>query len=86
MIQTPQTSVQVALLTVLAAVGAVLLSLVLGARVGVLVMAAACAAGAVARLALPAERAFAVRRRAVDVAMMIAFATALTFLGLTTPL
>ena len=86
MIQTPQTSVQVALLTVLAAVGAVLLSLVLGARVGVFVMAVACAAGAVARLVLPAERAFAVRRRAVDVAMMVAFMAALTFLGLTTPL
>ncbi|WP_430868432.1 DUF3017 domain-containing protein [Demequina aurantiaca] len=42
--------------------------------------------GAVARIVMPVEKAFAVRRRAVDVAMLAVLAAVLLFLAFTTPL
>ncbi|WNM23964.1 DUF3017 domain-containing protein [Demequina capsici] len=83
---TPQTSEPVAVATLIGMAVAVALALVVGPRLAVLLMAAACVAGAVARVVLPVDRAFSVRRRAIDVGMMVAFAAGLTFLGLTAPL
>lgn len=42
--------------------------------------------GAVARIVMPAEKAFAIRRRAVDVSMLAVLGAALLFLAFTTPL
>jgi len=55
-------------------------------RATVLILAAFALSGAVARIITPATRAFAVRRRAVDVAVLGTLGLALGFLGLTTPL
>ncbi len=83
---TPQTSERVAVLTLIGMAAAVGSSLVVGSRIAVLIMAAACAGGALARILLPVESSFAVRRRAVDVTIMVSFAVGLGFLGLTAPL
>ncbi|MDN4471603.1 hypothetical protein [Demequina zhanjiangensis] len=83
---TPQTSERIAVLTLIGMAIVVASSLLVGSMVAVLLMAAACAGGAIARIVLPVESAFAVRRRAVDVAVMVTFAAALGFLGLTAPL
>ena len=42
--------------------------------------------GAVARIVMPAQKAFAIRRRAVDVAMLAVLGAALLFLAFSTPL
>ncbi|WP_062200866.1 DUF3017 domain-containing protein [Demequina salsinemoris] len=84
--QQPDTPKVIAVATLVGMVGAVCLSLVLGARVAVLLMAAACFAGAAARIALPVGRAFAVRRRAIDVTILVVFGVGLAFLGFTAPL
>lgn len=42
--------------------------------------------GAVARVVLPARKAFAIRRRAVDVSMLAVLGVALLFLAYATPL
>ncbi|WP_084124333.1 DUF3017 domain-containing protein [Demequina sp. NBRC 110054] len=84
--QQPDTPRVVAVSTLAGVVGAVALSLVAGAQVAVLVMAGACFLGAAARIALPVGRSFAVRRRAIDVGILLVFGAALAFLGLTAPL
>ncbi|WP_062076850.1 DUF3017 domain-containing protein [Demequina globuliformis] len=56
------------------------------AQAGTLLLAGAAFAGVALRMWLPAGRAFSVRRRAVDISLMLAFGVALAFLGLTTPL
>ncbi|MDN4480935.1 DUF3017 domain-containing protein [Demequina muriae] len=76
--------------TALVALGAVTAAVAVGALVdvqaGVLALAAIAVVGAVTRLTLPAGKAFSVRRRYVDVSVLSAFAVALTFLALSTPL
>lgn len=42
--------------------------------------------GAVARVVMPSEKAFAIRRRAVDVATLVVLGGVLLFLAFTTPL
>lgn len=84
--QTPLTTAAVAVAVLSAVAGAVTLGAVVSVQAGVLVLAGIAFLGAAARLALPATRVFTVRRRAVDVAIMLSFAAALAFLGLTTPL
>ncbi|WP_084038350.1 DUF3017 domain-containing protein [Demequina sp. NBRC 110053] len=84
--QTPQTTVVVALVALLVVAGAVVFGAMVSVRAAVLVMAGIAFLGAAARLALPATRVFSVRRRAVDVSMMLVLAAALAYLGLTTPL
>ncbi|WP_062291794.1 hypothetical protein [Demequina phytophila] len=70
-----------------AAVVAIALSgLIVGVDVAVLALAAFAAAGAVARIVIPVGRTFEVRRRAIDVGVLVVLAAALLFLGLTTPL
>lgn len=52
----------------------------------VLLAAGFAAAGAVARVLLPVDKAFHIRRRSIDVATAMLFAIALLILGLTAPL
>ena len=79
----PATVATAALVALVAIIGVGLLTTM---QVGVLLMAVFAFAGAVARVVTPAARAFAVRRRAVDVTVLVALAIALGFLGLTTSL
>jgi hypothetical protein len=51
--------------------------------VAVLALAAFALAGAAARVGTPLRQAFVVRRRAIDVLVLIAFGIALAYLGLT---
>jgi hypothetical protein len=64
----------------------VLVSLVVSARVAVLALAAFALAGAAARIASPLRRAFVVRRRVVDVIVLLVFGLMLGYLGLTAAL
>ncbi len=84
--EVPETSERVAFLTLLGMAAAVIASLAVGALFAVVLMGAACLAGAVARIALPVGRSFAVRRRAIDVGLLVVFGGGLLFLGLTSPL
>ncbi|SEJ18485.1 hypothetical protein [Demequina mangrovi] len=69
-----------------AVIAIALSGLVIGVDRAVLLLAVFAAAGAVARIVTPVERAFAVRRRAIDVGVLLVLAAALAYLGLTTPL
>ncbi|MEX0913738.1 MAG: DUF3017 domain-containing protein [Demequina sp.] len=80
------TPVTVALAALGGAVGIVALGLMTDMRWAVLVLAVYALAGAVARIVVPATAAFAVRRRAVDVSVLLVLGLALGYLGLTTPL
>ncbi len=84
--QQPETPEAVAVVTLAGMVGAVGVSLWLGAEFAVLLMSIACFVGAAARIALPVGRSFAVRRRAIDVGILVVFGSGLAFLGLTAPL
>lgn len=55
-------------------------------QVAVLVLAGLAVVGAVLRMVVKTGRTFTVRRRAIDVPILLTFAAVLTFLGLTTPL
>lgn len=64
----------------------VLLSLVVSPAVCVFALSVFALAGAGARIASPLRRAFVVRRRAVDVAILAIFGVSLAYLGLTAAL
>lgn len=73
--------------TVLAAAGAlVLVAVFASARAAIIGFAVFALAGAAARAVTPLRRAFVVRRRLVDVAVLLVFGGTLLYLGLTTPL
>ncbi|MDN4478197.1 DUF3017 domain-containing protein [Demequina sp. SYSU T00039] len=82
----PLAPVRVAVTAAVACVLIALSGLVIGVDLAVLALAAFAAAGAVARVVTPMGRAFAVRRRAIDVAVLAFLAIGLAFLGFTTPL
>jgi hypothetical protein len=82
----PLTTAAVAVGVIVLVAGIVAFGALVDVQVAVLALAAVALLGAVARLALPATRVFTVRRRAVDVSIMLAFALALAVLGLTTTL
>lgn len=84
--ETQRVSVTVTVAAAAGILGLVAVGLFSTMRVAVLAMAVYVMAGAVARVILPRYRTLAVRRRAVDVGLLVAFAVALTYLGLTTPL
>ena len=86
MSRTPLASVATALITLGAVAGIVAFGALVDVRAATLLLAGLAFLGAAARLALPAGRSFSVRRRAVDVTVMLALAALLTFLGLTTAL
>ncbi|MFV0634365.1 hypothetical protein [Demequina sp.] len=83
---TPQTTLAVAVGSLAAVAAAVALGALVSVKAAVLVLAGMAFAGAAARLWLPATRVFSVRRRAVDVIIMVAFGLALAYLGLTAAL
>jgi hypothetical protein len=64
----------------------ILFGVFVNARLAVLVFAAFAIAGALARVITPETRAFVVRSRAVDVAVLGVLGVALAILALTTPL
>jgi hypothetical protein len=64
----------------------VLFGVLVNARAAVLVLGAFAIAGAVARFVTPDVRAFVVRSRGVDVAVLGVLGAALMLLGMTTPL
>ncbi|MFW7413738.1 hypothetical protein [Demequina sp. SO4-18] len=84
--RTPLASSRTALIALAAAVAVVTVGALIDVRAGVLMLAGLALVGAVTRLTLRAGRSFSVRRRYVDVVVLVAFAVALGFLGLTTPL
>ncbi|WP_297081684.1 DUF3017 domain-containing protein [uncultured Demequina sp.] len=83
---TPQTTAAVAIAVVAVVAAIVAFGALVSVQAAVLLLAGLTFLGAAARLALPAARVFAVRRRAVDVVVLLAFAAVLGYLGLTTPL
>jgi hypothetical protein len=68
------------------AVFLVALSAIASARTAILALAVFALAGAAARIFAPLRRAFVVRRRFVDVSVLLILGGALAYLGLTTPL
>lgn len=86
MSEQPLTPQRVAVYVCVAVVLLALSGLVIGVDLAVVALALFAAAGAVARVVTPIGRAFAVRRRAIDVGVLAILAVALGFLGLTTPL
>ena len=74
-------------IAVLAATGLLIsLAALVSARVAILSLSVFALAGAAARAFAPLGRAFVVRRKIVDVAVLVLLGGALAFLGLTTPL
>lgn len=84
--RTPLTSGRTAVVALCAAGAIIAVGALVDVRAGVFMLAGLALVGAVARLTLPAGKSFSVRRRYVDVAVLLAFVAALTFLGLSTPL
>ena len=77
---------RLALLVPLGGLALIGFGVAVNARAAVLLLAGFAIAGAVARGVTPAARAFAVRSRAVDVAVLGVLGAALMLLGMTTPL
>jgi NAD/NADP transhydrogenase beta subunit len=80
----PLTTAAVAVGALVLVGGIVAFGALVDVQAAVLMLAGVALLAAVARLALPATRVFTVRRRAVDVSIMLAFALVLAVLGLTT--
>ncbi len=83
---TPQSGRRTAIIAVVLVAACVAVGALVDARAGTLLLAGASFGAAAVRMSLPPGTAFSVRRRAIDVALMIAFGVALAWLGLTTPL
>jgi hypothetical protein len=81
-----RTSATVAIAVLVGVFAILLVALVTNIRAGVILLALFALAGAVARVVSPASAAFAVRRRAVDVAVLLVLGLALGYLGLTASL
>ena len=84
--ETELTSWHVALGVLAASTVLVSLAGLVSARAAILSLAVFALAGAGARAFAPLRRAFVVRRRLVDVSVLLVLGGALAFLGLTTPL
>lgn len=82
----PLAPARISAIIAVAVVAIALSGVLVGVDVAVLALAVFALAGAVARVITPVERAFAVRRRAIDVAVLLALSAGLFWLGLTTPL
>jgi hypothetical protein len=80
------TPISVAIAALAGALGIVAFAISTNVQVGVLLFALFALGGAISRVVLPASAAFAVRRRVVDVSILLVLSGTLTFLGLTTPL
>jgi len=82
----PPARARVAILAPLGGLAIIAFGVLVNARVAVLLFAAFALAGAIARIVTPETRAFVVRSRVVDVAVLGFLGVALTLLALTTPL
>ncbi len=80
------TSWRVAVAVLAATVVLVSLAVLVSAQVSILSLAVFALAGAAARAFAPLGRAFVVRRRLVDVSVLVVLGGVLAYLGLTTPL
>ncbi len=83
---TTQSSLTTALVAFVAVAACVLVGAFRDAQTGTLMLAGVAYGGAAVRMMLPVGRAFSVRRRAIDVMLMVGFGVALTVLGLAVPL
>jgi len=77
---------RVAILAPIGGLAIIVFGVFVDAQIAVLLFSAFAMAGAIARVTAPASRSFAVRSRAVDVAVLGLLGIALLLLGLTTPL
>lgn len=82
----PLTSVAAASTALVVVCALVLVGAFVDVRVAVFALAGLAVVGAVLRMVVKTGRTFTVRRRAIDVPILLGFAVVLTFLGLTTPL
>lgn len=80
------TSWHVAIAVLAATAVLVSLAALVSARAAILSLAVFALAGAAARAFVPLGRAFVVRRKVVDVSVLVVLGGVLAFLGLTTPL
>ncbi|PKQ25604.1 MAG: hypothetical protein CVT64_09295 [Actinobacteria bacterium HGW-Actinobacteria-4] len=81
-----RTSATVAIAVLVGVIIILVIALTTSMRAGVVGLAVFALAGAAARVVVPASAAFAVRRRTVDVSVLLVFGLALAYLGLTTAL
>ncbi len=86
MSRVPLTRVPAAVAAVAIVCAVVAFGALVSVQVAALILAGITVAAAVLRMVVPAGRTFTVRRRVIDVMMLLTFALALTYLGLTTPL
>ena len=86
MARIPLTTVAAASTALLVVCALVALGALVDVRLAVFALAGVAVVGAVLRMVVKTGRTFTVRRRAIDVPILLGFAAALTFLGLTTPL
>lgn len=83
---TPQTVVRSALIALVIVAVLITVGAMVSVPVATVTLAVVAVVGAVLRIVLPAGVAFSVRRRSIDVVMMLVLAAVLLYLGLTTPL
>jgi len=86
MTRIPLTTVAAATTSLVVVCAIVLYGTFVDVQVAVLALAGVALVAAVLRMVVKTGRTFTVRRRAIDVPILLGFAAVLTFLGLTTPL
>lgn len=82
----PLTTVAAATSALLVVTAIVMYGAVVDVQIAVLMLAGLAAIAGVLRMVVKTGQTFTVRRRAIDVPILLGFAAVLTFLGLTTPL
>lgn len=82
----PLTTVAAASTALIAVCAVVAFGALVDVQIAVFALAGLALIAAVLRMVVKTGRTFTVRRRAIDVPILLGFAAALTFLGLTTPL
>lgn len=82
----PLTTVAAATSALLVVTAIVVYGALVDVQIAVLMLAGLAAIAGVLRMVVKTGQTFTVRRRAIDVPILLGFAAVLTFLGLTTPL
>lgn len=82
----PLTTVAAATSALLVVTAIVIYGALVDVQIAVLMLAGLAAIAGVLRMVVKTGQTFTVRRRAIDVPILLGFAAVLTFLGLTTPL
>lgn len=86
MTRIPLTTVAAATTALVVVCGIVVYGALVDVQVAVFALAGVALIGAVLRMVVKTGRTFTVRRRAIDVPILVGFAAVLTFLASTTPL